>query len=89
MSKNGGRTARGVANSSGLVGKHLMDHPLYLAWALAPTQVWGYRGPLATSGIEVARDGEFRRVRGAFRIEIGNEGWNFADQRSQHDHALT
>jgi choline dehydrogenase-like flavoprotein len=78
MSKNGGRTPNGVANSSRLVGEHLMDHPLYLAWALAPTQVWGYRGPLATSGIEVARDGEFRRARGAFRIEIGNEGWNFA-----------
>jgi glucose dehydrogenase len=77
MSKSG-NVPKGVANSSGLVGKHLMDHPLYLAWALAPTPVWGYRGPLATSGIEVARDGEFRRERGAFRIEIGNEGWNFA-----------
>jgi choline dehydrogenase-like flavoprotein len=78
MSKNGGRTANGVANGSGLVGKHLMDHPLYLAWALAANPVWGYRGPLATAGIEIARDGEFRRERGAFRIEIGNEGWNFA-----------
>ena len=78
MSKNGGRTPRGVANSSGNVGQHLMDHPLYLAWALAPNPVWGYRGPLATAGIEVCRDGEFRRERGAFRIEIGNEGWNFA-----------
>lgn len=77
MSKNP-NTPNGVANSSGLVGKHLMDHPLYLAWALAPAQIWGYRGPLATSGIEMARDGEFRRERGAFRIEIGNEGWNFA-----------
>jgi choline dehydrogenase-like flavoprotein len=55
-----------------------MDHPLYLAWALAPNPVWGYRGPLATAGIEICRDGEFRRERGAFRIEIGNEGWNFA-----------
>jgi choline dehydrogenase-like flavoprotein len=78
MSNNGGRTANGVANRSGLVGKHLMDHPLYLAWALAPKPVWGYRGPLATAGIEICRDGEFRRERGAFRIEIGNEGWNFA-----------
>jgi choline dehydrogenase-like flavoprotein len=77
MSKNDGRTANGVANSLGFVGKYLMDHPLYLAWALAPHPVWGYRGPLSTSGIEIARDGEFRRDRGAFRIEIGNEGWNF------------
>jgi glucose dehydrogenase len=74
------RTPNGVANRrdhNGVIGKYLMDHPLYLAWALAPQPVWGYRGPLSTGGIEVCRDGEFRRDRGAFRIEIGNEGWNF------------
>jgi choline dehydrogenase-like flavoprotein len=67
----------GVANFSGQVGKNLMDHPLYLAWALMPKPVFGYRGPLATSGIESTRDGDFRKKRAAFRIEIGNEGWNF------------
>jgi choline dehydrogenase-like flavoprotein len=75
------QTPDGVANrkdGKGFVGKYLMDHPLYLAWALAPKPVWGYRGPLSTAGIEIARDGQFRRDRGAFRIEIGNEGWNFA-----------
>jgi choline dehydrogenase-like flavoprotein len=80
MSKNE-RTPDGVANRKdgrGFVGKYLMDHPLYLAWALAPKPVWGYRGPLSTAGIEICRDGQFRRDRGAFRIEIGNEGWNFA-----------
>jgi choline dehydrogenase-like flavoprotein len=74
------RTPNGVANrrdGKGFVGKYLMDHPLYLAWALMPKPVWGYRGPLSTAGIEIARDGAFRRDRGAFRIEIGNEGWNF------------
>lgn len=76
MSKNGGRTPNGVANFSGQVGKNLMDHPLYLAWALMPKPVFGYRGPLATSGIESTRDGSFRKERAAFRIEIGNEGWN-------------
>ena len=35
MSKNDGRTSGGVANSLGFIGKYLMDHPLYLAWALA------------------------------------------------------
>ena len=30
-----------------------------------------------TAGIESTRDGAFRRDRAAFRIEIGNEGWNF------------
>ncbi|HJY05439.1 MAG TPA: GMC family oxidoreductase, partial [Bryobacteraceae bacterium] len=37
-----------------------------------------YRGPLATAGIESLRDGAFRSQRAAYRIEIGNEGWNFA-----------
>jgi choline dehydrogenase-like flavoprotein len=77
MSTNGGHTPDGVANSSGQVGRNLMDHPIYLAWALAPQQVFGYRGPLSTSGIESLRDGKFRSERAAFRIEIGNEGWNF------------
>jgi glucose dehydrogenase len=74
------RAPNGVANrrdGKGLVGKFLMDHPLYLAWALMPKPVWGYRGPLSTAGIEICRDGNFRSDRGAFRIEIGNEGWNF------------
>lgn len=78
MSANGGRTPNGVANSSGHLGQHLMDHPLYLCWALTPNPVYGYRGPLATAGIESLRDGAFRSKRAAFRIEIGNEGWNFA-----------
>jgi choline dehydrogenase-like flavoprotein len=77
MSTNGGRTPGGVANGSGQVGKNLMDHPIYLAWALAKEPVFGYRGPLATAGIETTRDGTFRSARGAFRIEIGNDGWSF------------
>jgi glucose dehydrogenase len=68
----------GIANSSDQVGRNLMDHPLYLTWALAPQPIFGYRGPLATSGIESLRDGEFRRYRASFRMEIGNEGWNFS-----------
>jgi len=69
---------QGIANKSDQVGRNLMDHVLYLAWALSDTQVWGYRGPLATGGIESLRDGDFRKNRAAFRMEIGNEGWNFA-----------
>lgn len=77
MSTNGGLTPRGVANSSGHVGQHLMDHPIYLSWALTDQPVYGYRGPLSTAGIESMRDGAFRSKHAAFRIEIGNEGWNF------------
>ena len=69
---------KGIANISNQVGRNLMDHPLYLTWALAPQPIFGYRGPLATSGIESLRDGEFRKYRASFRMEIGNEGWNFS-----------
>lgn len=68
----------GVANSSGQVGKNLMDHPFYVPWGLLPQSTFPYRGPLSTSGIEDLRDGDFRRQRAAYRIEIGNDGWNFA-----------
>jgi choline dehydrogenase-like flavoprotein len=64
----------GISNSSDQVGRNLMDHPTKLSWALAPEPVWPYRGPLSTSGIENLRDGEFRKNRAAFRIEIGNDG---------------
>jgi glucose dehydrogenase len=77
MSKNGGRTINGVANGSDMVGRHLMDHPYYVAWGLTPTPVYPYRGPLITSGIGDLCDGPFRAKRGAFRVDIGNEGWNF------------
>jgi choline dehydrogenase-like flavoprotein len=69
--------ASGLASSSGLVGKNLMDHPTLLTWALAPEPVGGYRGPIATSGIEDARGGTFRSEHAAFRIEIGNDGWTW------------
>jgi choline dehydrogenase-like flavoprotein len=68
----------GVANSSGQVGKNLMDHPLFLRWGLTKLPSYPYRGPLATAGIESLRDGPFRNERAAFRVELGNEGWNFA-----------
>jgi glucose dehydrogenase len=67
----------GMANGSDQVGRNLMDHPAQLSWALAPTPVWPYRGPLSTSGIENLRDGQFRQERPAFRIEIGNDGWSW------------
>lgn len=73
-----GDLADGVANGSGMVGRNLMDHPLYLSWSLFNQQEFGFRGPLTTSGIETLRDGAFRSKRAAWRVEIGNEGWNFS-----------
>ena len=72
-------TGRRVANSSGLVGRHLMDHPVHLAWGLMPESApfYGYRGPVSTSGIETLSDGPFRSHRAAWRIELGNAGWTW------------
>ena len=77
LSTNGGRFPNGIANNSGKVGKHLMDHVMYLAWAQSAQPVYPYRGPLSTAGIESLRDGPFRRDHAAMRIEIGNDGWNW------------
>jgi len=78
MSTGNGKRPNGVANSSGQIGRNLMDHPMYVPWGLLPESRYPYRGPLSTSGIEDLRDGDFRKERASFRIEIGNEGWNFA-----------
>lgn len=71
--------ASGAANSSTQVGKNLMDHPLLITWGLLPDNVGAFRGPGSTSGIPAWRDGAFRSEHTAFRVEIGNWGWNFPE----------
>src|SRR3974390_1055122 len=73
MSRN--QIATGIANSSDMVGRNLMDHPQYLTWGLLPDPVFPYRGPLVTSAIGDLCDGAFRSQRAAFRISLGNEAW--------------
>jgi choline dehydrogenase-like flavoprotein len=68
----------GAANASGEVGRNLMDHPFMLAWAQMPESVGAFRGPSSTAGLEMLRDGRFRRHRAAFRAELANWGWDFA-----------
>ena len=75
MSKNP-QNPNGVANSSGMVGCNLMDHPQFLSWGLLPVQIFPYRGPLVTSAIGDLCDGPFRAQRAAFRISLGNEAWS-------------
>ena len=70
----------GVANSSGQVGRNLMDHPVLVSLALARDPVYPYRGPGEISGIEHMRDGPFRTERAAFRTPIGNDGWSFGGE---------
>jgi choline dehydrogenase-like flavoprotein len=67
--------ASGLGSATDLVGRHLMDHPSIYGWGLSPTPIGPFRGPLSTSGIDDARAGEFRARHGAFRVDIGNDGW--------------
>ena len=71
--------ASNAANSSDQVGRNLMDHPFFFTWALAPQSMGMFRGPGQTSGIESLRDGAFRRDFAAFRIDLGNWGWDIVD----------
>jgi choline dehydrogenase-like flavoprotein len=68
--------SNGAANSSGLVGCYLMDHPIKQSFALAPGPLFPFRGPQTTSDIEAFRDGEFRRHSAAFKVSIKNDGWS-------------
>lgn len=70
--------ASGAANSSDQVGRNLMDHPFFLTWALNPTPVGAFRGPGQTSEVPSFRDGPFRNEFAAFRIDLGNWGWDIA-----------
>jgi choline dehydrogenase-like flavoprotein len=71
-----------VANSSTMVGRHLMDHICLVVWGNLQTAdkkgyepVYPFRGPMSTSGIESFRNTAERSTSAAYRIEIGNDGW--------------
>jgi choline dehydrogenase-like flavoprotein len=66
----------GAANSSDQVGRNLMDHLQKAVLGTAREPLYPFRGPPSTSGIETFRDGEFRKMRGAFRMSLGNDGWS-------------
>ena len=59
------------------IGRNLMDHLVMLTWGYLPEAIGAYRGPGSTSGMPMVRDGAFRKHRSAFRVEIGNWGWNW------------
>ena len=78
MSTNGGRTGKGVANSSDMVGRQPDGSSLLRGLGdVGRRPLYPYRGPLITSGSAISATAPFRRERGAFRVDIGNEGWNF------------
>mgnify|MGYP006274104051 FL=1 len=70
--------ASGLNSKSGLVGRHLMDHPYLLTWALLPEIAGTMRGTICTSGISDLRAGSFRSKQAAFAVDIHNDGWGWA-----------
>lgn len=67
-----------LPSTSGLMGRHLMDHPFMLAWGLMPEVTGTMRGPICTSGIGTFRKGAFRHQQSVFGIDIHNDGWGWA-----------
>ena len=72
---------------NGLMGRHLMDHPYLLSWALLGNEPGKAgnadnagvgRGPSCTSGICGFRHGDFRKEMAAFAGDIHNDGWGWA-----------
>ncbi|WP_207459091.1 GMC family oxidoreductase [Azospirillum sp. SYSU D00513] len=75
MSTN--QRARGVANSSNLVGRNLMCNVDADTMGYAPQPVWPFRGPVsATGGVTGLRDGAFRSQRAAAATFIVNGGFD-------------
>lgn len=62
----------GVANSSDMVGRNLMDHPGSGSRWYTKEPVWPGRGPMILSGLVSMRDGEFRRHTAARKLQPSN-----------------
>jgi len=62
----------GLANSSDMVGRNLMDHPGTSVSFEMPMPVWPGRGPQENTSILRFRDGEFRRDMSAKKLHLWN-----------------
>ena len=67
-----------LTSSSGMVGRHLMDHPYLLSWANLNKVAGVLNGTVVTSGISNLRNGSFRKDQAAFAVDIHNDGWGWA-----------
>ena len=62
----------GLANSSGMVGRNLMDHPSTSVTFDADEELWLGRGPQSPSSINTMRDGAFRKEHAPYRLDFTN-----------------
>jgi choline dehydrogenase-like flavoprotein len=76
---------KGVANSSGQVGRNFMEHPCVSLLVKMPKPVFALRGPQSTVTSSDFRDGPFRKERPSGLISIENQPrfHNTADQLLQ------
>jgi choline dehydrogenase-like flavoprotein len=63
---------KGLANSSDMVGRNLMDHPSNSLAFEADEDLWLGRGHQSPSSINTLRDGAFRSEHAAFRLDFTN-----------------
>ena len=63
---------QGLANSSGMVGRNLMDHPSTSLTFDAEEELWLGRGPQSPSSINTLRDGAFRSEHSPYRLDFTN-----------------
>jgi len=66
------RFPKGLANSTDMVGRHLMDHPSTSLTFDADEDLWLGRGPQSPSSINAMRDGSFRSEHAAYRLDFTN-----------------
>ena len=62
----------GLANSSDMVGRNLMDHPSTSLTFDADEDLWLGRGPQSPSSIGIMRDGAFRAEHAPYRLDFTN-----------------
>jgi choline dehydrogenase-like flavoprotein len=63
---------KGLANSSDMVGRNLMDHPSTSLTFDAEEALWLGRGPQSPSSINLMRDGPFRAEHAPYRLDFTN-----------------
>jgi choline dehydrogenase-like flavoprotein len=62
----------GLANSTDMVGRHLMDHPSTSLTFDGDEDLWLGRGPQSPSSINTMRDGTFRAEHAPYRLDFTN-----------------
>jgi choline dehydrogenase-like flavoprotein len=76
---------QGIANSSGVVGRNFMEHPVIACQIKMPVPVYSSRGPESVISSSTFRDGDFRKRRPSMVISIEhlNRAHETADQLLQ------